>query len=134
MVTLHWHDSLCIGINKIDRNNKFLIRNLKSLLDAITSDPVSRATRDQFFEFLDYALFHFACEEIWMSHPRYIFIAEHHAAHAMLLDKFQELERVLIHDNNINGVSDILYPSKALLFHIKKVDKQYAHWLLKTLN
>jgi hemerythrin-like metal-binding protein len=133
MVTIHWHSSISIGIDKIDEHNRILIGLLNSVLEAVASEPASPATREQFLELIDYAAFHFASEEIWMSHPRYGFITQHHAAHEMLFDQLRQLYASFLKRDGI-PVTGIYSLVQSVISHIDQCDRKFAHWCAEALK
>lgn len=70
--------------NRIDQHNQLLFEQVRSLENALSSCSDIHQLKSKFLDALDYLVFHFACEEIWMDRTPYGAINEHKSEHVRL--------------------------------------------------
>lgn len=128
-----WNDAYRIGIDQIDQQHKQLIGALDDLLKcASASDAAGGARCRQTMGFLkDYAVNHFAAEEILQQKIGFPEALEHQQMHQTFKASLHELELSLIRADyspeKVREVTDML--TRWWLFHILKEDKKMLAWL-----
>ncbi|MDL2295055.1 hemerythrin family protein [Ruminococcaceae bacterium OttesenSCG-928-D13] len=128
-----WNDAYKIGIDQIDQQHKQLIGALDDLLKcANASDAVGGERCRHTMGFLkDYAVNHFAAEEMLQQEIGFPEAREHWEMHQTFRTSLHEMELGLIRADyspeKVREVTDML--TRWWLFHILKEDKKMLAWL-----
>lgn len=133
MTIYDWDDSFSAGIRQIDQHNQRLFALLKRLRKTVARHQVIPAINSELNDSLDYLVYHFACEEIWMIHTGYQFIVEHEKAHVQLRLKLTDVIKEI--KNGSPLVSRVLpIQVKSLIVHIKQYDIPFGHFAIDRLS
>lgn len=130
-----WKDSYLIGMEQIDQQHKQLIGTLDDLLKYINqSDAAAKARCKQTVKFLkDYAVSHFAAEELLQQEIGYPGWEAHRKLHDAFRTSLHEIELDLMRsDYSAAKVQEVVHMlTRWWLFHIIKEDKKMQPYLPK---
>jgi hemerythrin len=126
MPILKWDDSFSVGVRQIDMHNQYLLALVASLYQGHTKQSKIENTSLAFAELIDFIVYHFACEEIWMDHTKYSFITEHKEEHKKLYQNIVDIHIDFEHENTL-ALRKLPSLTKSVIAHIKKYDAAYAH-------
>jgi hemerythrin-like metal-binding protein len=130
MMPFQWDNSLLVNVPKIDRHNHHLFELLKSLAGTISDRDDSQSCEIE--RVFNYVVFHYACEEIWMKHTKYLCLSEHLHEHTLLMIKFTQLyEGFIKREDTTLGDLFSLYP--LIMKHILKYDIEYGNFVNNNL-
>jgi len=107
MSFMEWQDSFALGIEKFDENHKQLINLINKIHDEFSSGATIEHLDKVLLTLSNYATYHFASEERWMSLHGYPDLHQHQKEHFSFSNKIVELR-----DAFYNGEPDV---SKELL-------------------
>jgi hemerythrin-like metal-binding protein len=128
MANFGWDESCSVGVTQIDNLNRHLLELFSGLHDCFTEGRDICEMRIKFEDLSNYFIFHFACEEIWMSRANYKQANQHHKDHEHLCKRLSN-----IHQNFQDGELYILsiLPSfvASLTIHIKKSDTCFGRFI-----
>lgn len=125
-----WTEDLSVGVEEIDNQHKEFIKNLNSLLDAMTQGR-GREEVGNIISFLEsYIEKHFELEQEYMRRFMYPDYEKHKALHAEFMT---EVARLKSQFNGGSGISVVLQTEKDLIQwffrHIKEIDKALGKFL-----
>lgn len=128
-----WDDTLSVGVSKIDAHNRQLILLSQHLHNALATRPLAETVRTQFADLLDYLVFHYACEEIWMIRSGYACAAEHEEEHKQLNQRVRDIYgSFLTHDTSVLRRFNCW--TKLMIVHIKKEDAHFGRFLSESVS
>ena len=126
-----WNNSLSVGIRQLDQHNKLFYQRVCHLHKNSKKEVFE--TKCQFRDLLDSAVFHFACEEIWMNHTHFCFLAEHEEDHKKLCKSLNGTHNDFIIGNYSAAVGLSVF-IKLLSVHIKSMDAAFGSYLADSLS
>ena len=127
-----WDDTLLVGVSKVDAHNRQLILLSQFLHNALATRPLAETARTQFADLLDYLVFHYACEEIWMAHAGYACAAEHEEEHKQLNQRVRDIYRsFLTRDTSV--LRRFTCWTQSMVVHIKNEDALFGRFLSESL-
>ena len=128
MSTLDWDDSYEVGIHQIDQHNKQLLERLSLVSKAFVQNINPINLKWELTDLLDYIVFHFACEEIWMAHVNYKLIAEHQEEHKRLRQRLLDVHGDFM-DANRPLLRKLRSFTRSLVEHFKEDDVSFGRFL-----
>jgi len=126
MSFMQWDTSLDLGIELIDGHHRHLVDLVNSAHEKLTNGYEHADMVKLLDELVDYATYHFATEELWMSQYHYPKLLEHTKQHEEFCIKM--IEEELLFEAGRTEVLPALVPflSEWLLEHIQKSDGEYG--------
>lgn len=130
MVIFEWDDGLSIGIEKIDKQHKELIRRLDDLAECILhkkgKDKISNTLR--FMN--EYGTVHFSTEEKYMTKYDYPGLDEHKKQHEKFNDTTHRLLRRLKEEKDMESFASSVqrFLIDWLILHIKTSDRRFGEF------
>lgn len=124
-----WHSSMESGIPIIDFEHKELVEQLAALIEESGADKVEEMLR-----FLkEYAVKHFAHEQVLHKNSGYPKAAEHKALHTAFVHAFVDLEEEYLEKGNNPEILQKLVAMVAewLIKHIMGEDRKFAEYYAK---
>jgi len=130
MATIKWRKNLSVGIMRIDLHNQHLLRLLHGLHEALRKGCDKADLKFDFAELVDYSVFHFACEEIWMSRTHYRQVMEHEEDHKRIILRLCKLYKDLQNgcDLTLRELSTLI---TLLIIHFKEFDASFGRFVLE---
>jgi hemerythrin-like metal-binding protein len=126
MMPFQWDNSLLVKVPKIDRHNHHLFELLKSLAGTIIDRDDSQSCDIE--RVFNYVVFHYACEEIWMKHTKYLSVSEHTHEHSLLMIKFTHLYEGF-NKHTDSALTDLFSLHPLIMNHILKYDIEYGNFV-----
>jgi hemerythrin len=128
MPFMNWNESLNLGIELIDGHHRHLVELVNTAHEGMTNGCGLAEMSALLDELVDYATYHFAAEEFWMTHYNYPRLLEHTKEHEEFCIKVVEQE--LFFDAGQTDVLAELVPflSEWLVEHIQKSDGAYGEF------
>lgn len=81
MPIIEWNQSFHLGIEPFDEHHRNLVALINESFDGFILGADTEKLGELFDRLTDYASYHFACEERWMSERGYPELAPHQAEH-----------------------------------------------------
>lgn len=132
MAYWNWDSSLSIGVDIIDEQHKRILDYINHL-DVISQEKNRNKLQNVLNELVDYTITHFTFEEEMMTTAKYPFLSAHKKVHEAFTKRIASYQDRLKSGEDIS--SDLMSELKIWLTnHIKKDDKDYAPFALKSLN
>ena len=127
--TFRWTEKYSVNIAVLDRQHQALFDTVNELKEALTSGHGSVVVDDVLKKLFDYALTHFAAEELLMTEHAYPGLETHRAEHK----RFARNTKKFLEDYKAGKTG---VPVELLLFlqswlndHLLKTDKAYSAYL-----
>ena len=127
MPSFEWDDRFSVGVLQIDRHNQYLLNLLIQLINDINDKSDTMDIKVEFEDILDYIVYHFACEEIWMTHTGYGLIHDHQQEHMCIKQKFLNIYQGF-QNGNISILNMFTTLSKLIIAHIQDSDTTYGYF------
>lgn len=130
VTVLRWDDAMSVGVEDLDNDHRVLIDLINQLATADhRRDPIIvEAVLD---ELVDYTVFHFDKEEVYMEQAGYPDLAAHRQVHAELTRQVLRIrEKVLGRDRPSLGDEVLNFLSRWLREHILRTDALYRPYLV----
>lgn len=126
-----WTSELELGIEKFDNHHKHLV-GIINRLDLVlhTQDKRQDALSTILRELLDYTMFHFKAEEVYMRSIGFPEVLAHKALHKDLIDQLQYKVDLFLQNRSIE-ISLMAFLHKWLLNHIAIEDHTYAKYAIE---
>lgn len=130
MPVLHWKDEYAVGIPTIDEEHHQLVAMINDAHDAIEAGVEEKAAKQLIRDMKEYAVTHFATEELLMRDHDYPGIADHITEHLDFLDRVRGSGKSFSGDNFVPGTVKILaFLADWLVHHILQTDHDLARYL-----
>lgn len=133
MNTIIWNDkTMSLGIPLIDAQHKELLNIINQLSTSIYSNTQKKDIFMIINKLIDYANFHFTCEEELFNNLKYNKKDEHKNEHREFLNKFTKYHNQISNSEYLNQVEIIIsqetliYLVDWFLHHIAGTDRIYA--------
>ena len=128
MPLIEWQSTFILGIDEFDTHHKHLVWLLNTAYDNYNSGASRDALGLILDELIDYTVYHFGCEELWMDKLSYPVFSEHKDEHSSFKTKILNF-RDDFHSGNIELSSELLaFLLKWLSDHILVTDAKYARY------
>lgn len=131
-VQFSWNASMSVGDEKLDDQHKHLLKQVNTLLEALTGEKNDPAVIERTLGFLDrYIEEHFADEERYMEEHRYPHLEQHRALHVEFVERYEEMKRRLHASTSVDGILIDLevHLGRWWIDHIGGADKDYAAYI-----
>ena len=131
MAMVQWDDSLSVGVDLIDEQHKALIKRLNDMSDAVAQrEGEFEITRTLRF-LIEYADFHFSCEEEHMEATGFPGLAQQQTEHERFRTTLADLKQDYEEEGSTKGLAEALdtFLGTWLAKHIQGVDRQFAGFL-----
>lgn len=130
MAFFEWQDTFLLGIDEFDKHHKRLV----SLLNAVYDGHMAGTSKNELGliidKLIDYATYHFNCEEDWMNRTLYPYIAEHEVEHDQFTSKVVKFQTDF-HSGKVKLSIDIMdFLLTWICNHILKIDAKYSKYFL----
>jgi hemerythrin len=126
MPVIEWSDAYTLGIAEIDEHHQHLCGLLNDTYEVFVAKEQKVAVAKVLEELIDYATYHFAAEERFLSHNAYSGLAVHQKQHADLIRQITKLQHELSAGSKALSLELIVFLKEWLLDHILKSDRAYA--------
>ena len=127
MPFFEWDVRFSVGVRQIDKHNRYLFNLLNRLNKDIHGRSDTVDIKLEFEELLEYVVYHFACEGIWMTHTGYELIHEHQQEHMHIEQRILKIYQYF-QNGNISILTIFPSLSKLIIAHIQKSDTEYGHF------
>jgi hemerythrin len=124
---LKWDDSYKIGSSEIDRHHKHLFELFEKVHDGFTSGVPNLAP--VLDALVDYAGYHFRCEEIWMLEKLYPGIVKHRKEHSSFLLKINKKQKSFHSGQQHISMETLLFLREWITNHILITDAELGKFL-----
>jgi hemerythrin len=131
MPILEWNKDFELGIKQFDEHHQHLVALLNKTGEIFTGGASQEAIGEILDKLIDYATYHFAAEEQWMTAHGYDGLAEHHNEHVRFSLKVVEIQKDF-HDGRTRlSMEVLLFLKNWLTDHILKTDAEYGRFAAK---
>ena len=129
MPIVEWNDSYLVGIEDIDQHHRHLVQLLNDTYDAFTDGSHQEKLGGVLDELIDYATYHFACEERWMQDSSYPGLSVHREEHERFIGRIVEIQKDF-HARRANLTLEVLsFLKNWLTSHILQNDAGYGRFV-----
>ena len=133
MPSFEWDFRFSVGVRQIDKHNQLLFNLLHQLSKNIRNRADTLDIKLKFEELLEYIVYHFACEKIWMTHTGYGLIHEHQQEHMRIKQRILEIYQGF-QNGNIPILNTFPSLSKLIIAHIQNSDTTYGYFVSDKLT
>ena len=127
--TFCWTERYSVNIAVLDRQHQALFDTVNELKDALTSGQGSGVVADVLKKLSDYALNHFAAEELLMTEHAFPGLETHRAEHKRFARKVEKFLEDYKAGKTGVPVALMLFLQSWLQEHLLKTDKAYSAYL-----
>ena len=129
MPIFEWNDSYSVGIDEIDRHHRQLVQLLNDTYDAFSEGSHREKLGGILDELIDYATYHFACEERWMEESSYPELPAHRGEHARFIDRVVEIQKDFHAERSHLTLEVLSFLKNWLTSHILRNDGAYGRFV-----
>lgn len=126
-----WIDEYLLGVQEFDEHHQQLVKLLNASFDAFEANTHPRGLTPILDALVDYATYHFAAEESWMTEHEYPKTAEHAKQHEMFSAKLVELQQACITGKITLNADLFSFLADWLAAHILESDADYGRYATK---
>jgi len=127
-----WLAEYELGIEDIDLQHHFFFNLINRLARELRVTQDIQYRIDLMNELSAYAKFHFMSEENMMRKSEYPQFMHHKFQHMELIDSISRVgNQLFLTENDPNGEAVVIFLREWFLKHTKKVDREFADYLLK---
>ena len=128
MPIIEWNSSFFIGIIEVDQHHQTLVALLNRIYDGQKVGIPSNELQSIIVELIDYAKYHFSCEELLMQTHAYPEFYLHKEEHDIFSDRVIEIQKdfKLGIDISIEIVSFLI---NWITYHIRKTDTIFGEFM-----
>jgi len=127
--TFRWTEKYSVNIAVLDRQHQALFDTVNELKEALTSGHGSVVVDDVLKKLFDYALTHFAAEELLMTEHAYPGLETHRAEHKRFARNIKKFLEDYKAGKTGVPVELLLFLQSWLNDHLLKTDKAYSAYL-----
>lgn len=124
MSTMGCDDSSLFGAQQIDQTHRHLMELLNELCDVIRTGSLE-PYQTKLDELIEYAIYHFICEEYWMNKNLYPGHWDHKKEHEVFFHKIAEISKTLGEGNILLTLDKISFLTNWLTEHKFDSDANY---------
>jgi hemerythrin len=125
MPIVEWSDDYLLGIQEFDEHHEHLVELLNNAYDEYNGGASSEAIEEIIDKLAEYANYHFAAEEHWLSENSYPKLYEHIIEHVSFGQRVADFQKDF-HDGNKSLTTEILsFLVEWLTVHILGSDTDY---------
>ena len=128
MPIIQCNSSFMLGIQLFDEHHSRLIELLNEAFDSVNAGDgadVGHITE----ELVDYASYHFSCEESWMKEHAYPMIEEHCSEHLQFVKRISEMREDTASGRNLSSLELLSFLKNWLINHINNTDATYVRFI-----
>jgi hemerythrin len=126
MPKLEWNVNFILGIQEIDEHHKYLFDLINSAYDKFTGgESIGLSV---IAELVDYADYHFTCEERWMVETSYSSFKEHKEEHDHFVRLVSAFVEELLNDKD-DSLELLAFVSNWIAHHILETDAKFGRYL-----
>lgn len=131
MAMMQWDDSLSVGVDLIDEQHKSLIQRLNDMSEAVAQRQGEFETTRTLRFLIEYADFHFSCEEGHMEATGFPGLGQQQREHARFRTTLANLKQDYEEEGSTKGLAKALdtFLGTWLARHIQGIDRQFAGFL-----
>ncbi|WP_031478932.1 bacteriohemerythrin [Maridesulfovibrio frigidus] len=130
MPILTWKNDYSVGVKKIDDEHKTLIDMINKAYDSVEAMKEEEILAELVDEMRNYAMTHFATEEMYMKHHKYPHAETHRKQHNEFMIHVASTDNLLSSDKNeIDPIKVFKYLADWLRNHILITDKKFGAFL-----
>lgn len=134
VIFFRWDDEYNMGIQKIDKEHKHLVRLLNQLYEDMYAGKGRDALEEVLASLILYTQTHFANEESLMIAHGYPEYMEHRDVHKKMTDKVLEMQKKFQNNKLSSPVQISNFLKNWLLKHIMGTDKKFADFLKQSIK
>ena len=127
MPVIEWSDRFVLGIEEFDGHHLRLVTLLNAAYDAFGNETALVNVEKVVAELVDYATYHFACEERWMESVSYANFEEHRSEHRRFARRVLEIQKDIQCRRTKLNLELLAFMKNWITDHILKTDVAYAH-------
>lgn len=128
MPFIKWIASYELGIEEFDEHHKHLVHLINMMYDGITCGAAHDELEAVLDELIDYATYHFAAEEYWMTVHKYPGLQEHSEEHEKFCKRVVEVQTDFHKGKTKLGLEVMQFLNTWLKEHILKTDAEYGRY------
>jgi hemerythrin len=125
---MEWLPGFELGITEFDEHHKHLVYLLNMTYDGVTCGAEYEELEAVLDELVDYATYHFAAEEHWMTVNNYPRLPEHSNEHERFCTWVAGVQKDFHNGKSNLGIEVLQFLNSWLTEHILKTDAEYARF------
>lgn len=129
MPFIEWMNSFSLGVKQFDDHHKQLLGLLNTVYDDFTTQAPVEKVGVVLDELIDYAVYHFAAEELWMMEHSYPELDMHREEHERFSKTVMDMRQDHHTGNFIMSLEVLEFLRKWLTDHILKTDAKYGRFI-----
>lgn len=129
MALLRWSREYELGLDQVDDHHRHLVALLNKVYRDFNNGVLKHSMTRVVEELIDYAIYHFAAEEHWMSEHRYPELAEHRRQHDYFKQRIEEIRRDLTDGNGQLSLEVLTFLKNWVSNHILDSDADYGRFV-----
>lgn len=128
MAYFEWDKAFELGVEQFDEHHRHLIALLNETYDNFTCGTDQASLGAVLDKLIDYATYHFAAEEEWMSAHGYNGLAHHHKEHHKFTRRVVEIQNDFHNGKAHLSLEVLVFLKNWLSDHILKTDADYGRF------
>lgn len=128
MPIMEWNDGFLLGIQEVDGHHEHLVALLNSTFDEYKEKVSLENLKIILDEMIDYAFYHFVCEERLMAESAYHGLAAHKAEHQVFTQRVIEIQKNFAQGINVS-LEILTFLKDWVIEHILTTDAKYGKFL-----
>lgn len=128
MAFMEWIPSFELGITQFDEHHKHLVCLLNMTCDGVTCGAEKSELEAVLDELIDYATYHFATEENWMTIHKFPGLPDHSEDHKRFVKWIVKTQQDFLNGKAMLGQEVIRFLNTWLADHILITDAEYGRF------
>ena len=128
MPIVEWNETFSVKIEEIDGHHRHLVDLLNKLYDEFASGSLPGELGTVLDELVDYATYHFSCEERRMGEASYPELPEHRAEHERFISRVNEIQADFLHQEAGVYLETLAFIKNWLTGHILETDARFGRY------
>ena len=129
MPIIDWNVSLMLGVSPFDDHHKRLVDLINLVYDNLITDAPREVTELVLNELLEYTIYHFSEEELWMEQHAYPKLDDQKREHSQFILRIENLLEEHRTQNAPLSPDTLSFLMNWLSQHIKQKDIQYGVYM-----
>jgi hemerythrin len=129
MPIVEWSETFSVGIGEIDQHHRHLMDLLNKLYDDFSEGSAAKDLGPVLDELVDYATYHFSCEERWMTQSSYPKLPEHRGEHERFIRRVNEIQKDFLNTGTRVYLETLTFVKNWLTNHILQTDAEYGRYI-----
>ncbi len=125
-----WEKSMSVGVEKLDKQHKVLVRLINRIHDEAKSNDIKTIVQSSIQILLKYTKEHFVDEEELLILADYPYLEEHQHKHKILTEHVKKIADDLENGSLIEPADLGIFLQNWLIDHIMQEDKKYSPYLV----